>query len=67
MKPKKKRTLTSINKQPITVLAFVETLAYLISGQSSGELTIWSNYEIKKSIHLFKTSINCIKVVPKPK
>jgi hypothetical protein len=32
----------------------------------SGELIVWNNYEIKKSLHLFKTSIIGIAVLPKP-
>jgi hypothetical protein len=42
-------------------------LAYLIAGHTSGEVVVWSNYEIKKSLHLFKTSVSHILVVPKPK
>jgi hypothetical protein len=42
-------------------------LAYLIAGHTSGEVVIWSNYQIKKSLHLFKTSVSHILVVPKPK
>jgi hypothetical protein len=28
-----------------------------VSGHSSGEVIVWSNFEIKKSLHLFKTAI----------
>jgi hypothetical protein len=59
--------LTGTTKHPVTVLAYVETLSYLISGHTSGEVVVWNNYEVKKSLHLFKSSITQIKVVPKPK
>lgn len=59
--------LSGGSKHPITALAFVETLSYLIAGHSSGEVAVWSNHEIKKSLHLFKTGITHLKVVPKPK
>lgn len=65
-RPKKKRTLNG-SKHPVSSLAFVESLGYLISGHSSGEVIVWNNYEIKKSLHLFKTSISHLLVVPKPK
>lgn len=42
-RPKRKRTLAG-SKHPITCLAFVESLAYLIAGHSSGEVVVWSNY-----------------------
>jgi hypothetical protein len=40
---KKKRVLNG-SKHPVTCLVFVDTLAYLISGHSNGELFIWSNH-----------------------
>ena len=42
-------------------------MAYLVAGHSNGELVIWHNYEIKKSLHLFKTSITGLTVLMKPK
>jgi hypothetical protein len=64
---KKRVLMSNPNKHPITQLAYVNTLSYLVSGSSEGELTIWSNNEIKKSIHLYKSSINQIKVVARPR
>lgn len=38
-----------------------------MSGHESGELVIWHNYEIKKSLHLFKTCITGLSILLKPK
>ena len=65
-KPKKKKVL-SASKHPVTSLIYLQTLAYLISGHSNGELVIWHNNEIKKSLHLFKTSITGLTKLLKPK
>jgi hypothetical protein len=62
---KKKKVLNG-SKNPVSCLAFVETLGYLIAGHTNGEVFVWSNQEIKKSLHLFKTAINSIAVIPKP-
>ena len=63
---KKKRVLNG-SKHPVTCLVFVDTLAYLISGHSNGELFIWSNHKIKKSLFLFKTAITGATLLPKPR
>ena len=41
-------------------------MAYLVSGHVSGEVTIWSNFEVKKSLHLFKSAIASLSVLAKP-
>jgi hypothetical protein len=64
---KKRMMMSNPNKHPITYLAYVNTLSYLISGSSEGEISIWSGNEIKKSLHLYKSSINQIRVIPRPK
>jgi hypothetical protein len=66
-RPKRKRALAGSSKHPVSALAFVESLGYLIAGHSSGEVVVWSNYEIKKSLHLFKSSVAHLLVVPKPR
>ena len=63
----KKLTLINPNKHPITCMVHLKTLPYLICGNSEGDITIWQNHQIKKSIKLFKTSIKFIKIIPKPK
>lgn len=41
-------------------------MAYLVAGHSNGEIYIWSNYEVKKSLFLFKTAITGLTLVSKP-
>jgi hypothetical protein len=62
---KKKKVLNAC-KQPVTSLVFVDTLAYLVVGHSNGEVYIWNNYEIKKSLFLFKTAITGLTLISKP-
>ena len=65
-KPKKKRTLVGKSRSPVNVLAYVSTLAYLVAGHESGEVVVWSNYEVKKSLQLFKSGILEIRVIARP-
>jgi hypothetical protein len=44
----------------------MKTLPYLISGNTEGDIFIWQNHSLKKSIKLFKTSIKFIHAIPKP-
>ena len=63
----KKRRILSGSKHPVTCLAYVDSLAYVVAGHASGEVVIWHNYEIKKSLHLFKNAIGSMLVIGKPK
>ena len=58
--------MLSGSKHPVTSLAYIDSLAYVVAGHASGEVVIWHNYEIKKSLHLFKTAISSMLVISKP-
>lgn len=37
-----------------------------MAGHSNGEIFIWNNYEVKKSLFLFKTAITGLTLINKP-
>jgi hypothetical protein len=44
----------------------MKTLPFLISGNTEGDVSIWQNHALKRTIKLFKTSIKFIYSIPKP-
>jgi hypothetical protein len=65
-KVSKKSILKGDSNHPISCLIHMKTIPYLISGNTEGDVSIWHNHTLKRSIKLFKTSIKFIYSIPKP-